>query len=264
MASVTTVGINALRDMQDDGAKRAEAAVVATEAAGMGTKTYRFIADSVINRNLDTAEWAAEWATIKSEITMDTKNIGNMADTDKETRLAEKGKAALLAIVALFENEMMPLLRATDEGIPPRMRETDDRIYRQVDIVVRVYDQFAQSLSHESRLADEVFDKRGVLILWIGVLSAAVATVIALIAGVLIGRGINRGLERAGDFVQTVADGHLTRTLAYPNKDEIGALIGHLNGMVDRLRQVVGEVNSAAENVSVGSQQLAAGAETLS
>ncbi|KAF0113289.1 MAG: methyl-accepting chemotaxis sensory transducer, partial [Rhodospirillaceae bacterium] len=103
MASVTTVGINAPRDMQDDGAKRAEAAVVATEAAGMGAKTYRFIADSVINRNLDTSEWAAEWATIKSEITMDTKNIENMADTDKETRLAEEGKAALLAIVALFE-----------------------------------------------------------------------------------------------------------------------------------------------------------------
>ncbi|KAF0116047.1 MAG: methyl-accepting chemotaxis protein, partial [Rhodospirillaceae bacterium] len=193
-----------------------------------------------------------------------TKNIENMADTDKETRLAEEGKAALLAIVALFENEMMPLLRATDEGITPRIREIDDRIDRQVDIVVHVYDQFAQSLSDESRLADAVFDKRGVLILWISVLSAAVATVIALIAGVLIGRGINRGLELAGDFVQTVADSHLTRTLAYPHKDEIGALIGHLNGMVDRLRQVVREVNSAAENVSVGSQQLATVAETLS
>ncbi|KAF0115604.1 MAG: hypothetical protein FD149_1538 [Rhodospirillaceae bacterium] len=117
MAGITTTGINVLRAMQDDGAKRAEAAVAATEAAGMGAKTYRFIADSIINRNFDTAEWTTEWTAIKSEIAQNTKTIKTMAHTSQETQLAEEGEAALLAIIALFENEMMALLKATDEGI---------------------------------------------------------------------------------------------------------------------------------------------------
>ncbi len=75
---------------------------------------------------------------------------------------------------------------------------------------------------------------------------------------------ISRGLSRAGTLAQAVAGGDLSQTVDYTGREEIGDLIGHLNTMVQRLREVVQDVSSAAENVSAGSEELSASAETLS
>ncbi|KAF0115605.1 MAG: methyl-accepting chemotaxis protein [Rhodospirillaceae bacterium] len=105
------------------------------------------------------------------------------------------------------------------------MREVDDRIDRQVDIVVRAYDQFSQSLSDESRLADEMFDKRGVLILWGSILAAAVATVAALGAAWAIASGITGPVKAMTDAMTHLAGGDKSVTIpATENKDEIGAM----------------------------------------
>ena len=75
---------------------------------------------------------------------------------------------------------------------------------------------------------------------------------------------ISRGLARAGGLAQAVAEGDLTRTIDYRGREEIGDLISHLTAMVQRLREVVVDVSSAAENVAAGSEELSASAETLS
>jgi methyl-accepting chemotaxis protein len=94
------------------------------------------------------------------------------------------------------------------------------------------------------------------------------ATVIALVVGVgtafWIAFAISRGLGRAGTLAQAVAGGDLTETAAISSHDEIGDLIGHINTMVERLRVVVSESATAADNVSSGSQQLSSSSEELS
>lgn len=93
-----------------------------------------------------------------------------------------------------------------------------------------------------------------------------------LIAGVLIGTAlatwiamtVSRGLSRSGSLAQAVADGDLSKSVDYKSDDEIGDLVGHLNGMVERLKSIVGDVTSAANNVSAGAQQLSASSEQLS
>ncbi|WP_341992754.1 methyl-accepting chemotaxis protein, partial [Azorhizobium sp. AG788] len=95
-------------------------------------------------------------------------------------------------------------------------------------------------------------------------IAAAVMLVVSTVAGIWISIGISKGLSRAGALAQAVASGDLTQTIADPPKDEVGDLIVHVNTMVERLRAVVGDSMSAAENVSAGSQELSAGAEELS
>ncbi len=95
---------------------------------------------------------------------------------------------------------------------------------------------------------------------------AVAATVLALgaAAGLWISLSIGRGLARAVALADAVAGGDLTRQGDVRSNDEIKDLITALNSMVERLRAVVGDALSAAENVSSGGQELSAGAEELS
>jgi methyl-accepting chemotaxis protein len=90
------------------------------------------------------------------------------------------------------------------------------------------------------------------------------AALIAIIAAVWISLTIGRGLNRAISAVREVAEGDLTKTAEITTHDEVGDLLGHVNSMIERLRGVVGDALSAADNVSSGSQQLSSGSEQLS
>jgi methyl-accepting chemotaxis protein len=93
---------------------------------------------------------------------------------------------------------------------------------------------------------------------------AAGAVLIGLIAAFWISMTISRGLQRATNAVRQVAEGDLTRTAEITTRDEIGDMLGHVNAMIERLRDVVAGALSASDNVSSGSQELSASSETLS
>ncbi|WP_049974382.1 methyl-accepting chemotaxis protein [Azospirillum sp. B4] len=86
------------------------------------------------------------------------------------------------------------------------------------------------------------------------VVAVLASLLIAVAAGTWIALGISRGLNRAGALAQAVADGDLTRTAEVTSRDEVGDLMRHINSMMEKLREVVGEATSASENVSSGSQ----------
>ena len=87
---------------------------------------------------------------------------------------------------------------------------------------------------------------------------------IAIAAAFWIALNISRGLAGAVAIANAVAEGDLTRTAEVKSNDEIGDLVTALNGTVEKLREVVGQVTTAAENMSSGSQELSASAEQLS
>ncbi len=93
---------------------------------------------------------------------------------------------------------------------------------------------------------------------------AAIAGIVSIAAAFWISISINRGLMRATVAVRDVADGDLTKTAEITTRDEIGDLLYHVNTMIERLRGVVSDSVSAAENVSTGSQELSASSEQVS
>ncbi|MDJ0391611.1 methyl-accepting chemotaxis protein [Roseomonas sp. E05] len=135
------------------------------------------------------------------------------------------------------------------------------------------------------------------------VITALVALLVALSAGILISLGISRGLAKAVGLAQDVSRGDLDQTIDVRSDDEIRDLVMALNKMTGNLRQmalaadaisngdltaevrrnsdkdrlgialeqmlvklrtVVQDALGAAENVSSGSQELSASAEELS
>ncbi|QOZ47359.1 methyl-accepting chemotaxis protein [Bradyrhizobium sp. CCBAU 53340] len=87
---------------------------------------------------------------------------------------------------------------------------------------------------------------------------------VAVAAALWISISISRSLGRAVGLAGAVADGDLNQTIPSASNDEIGDLIKSLNTMVGKLRQIVQEALTAAQNVSAGSQELSASAEQLS
>lgn len=90
------------------------------------------------------------------------------------------------------------------------------------------------------------------------------AILIAVFTAVFLTRGIVRPLTEAVAVANSLAQGDLTVTVVSKSKDETGVLMAAIATMVDKLRQVVGDVMSASDNVASGSQQLSATAQQMS
>jgi methyl-accepting chemotaxis protein len=117
-----------------------------------------------------------------------------------------------------------------------------------------------QQLEEADAAADASYTSTSTIM--IGV--AAGAVLIGLVAAFWISMTISRGLQRATNAVRQVAEGDLTSTAEITTRDEIGEMLGHVNAMIERLRDVVADALSASDNVSSGSQELSASSETLS
>lgn len=74
---------------------------------------------------------------------------------------------------------------------------------------------------------------------------------------VLISRNITKSLQKGMKFSSELADGNLAVKLNIHQKDEIGQLAFTLNGMVQKLREVISTVSENITNVSTGSEQIA-------
>ncbi|MBP2443846.1 methyl-accepting chemotaxis protein [Rhizobium leguminosarum] len=93
---------------------------------------------------------------------------------------------------------------------------------------------------------------------------AGFALLIAAITAFWIASTISKGLGRANTVVREVSEGDLTKMADITSRDEIGELLGNVNIMIERLRGVVADALSAADNVSSGSQELSASSEQVS
>ena len=98
------------------------------------------------------------------------------------------------------------------------------------------------------------------LILFLGLLSLAVGTSIA----VLLSRSIMRPLEKGLSLARELAAGNLDVNVVAWGQDELGQLLLAMQDMVEKLRSIITDVQTSANNVSGGSEQLSAGAQQMS
>ena len=119
-------------------------------------------------------------------------------------------------------------------------------------------------LSKEKILSEEgMIQQAGrtrTIIIIIAVLSVLVGTAVSLI----IARTIVKPIKQSLVFAGKIAGGDLNAEVTVESSDEVGQLMGALEAMVDKLRDVVVDVKIASDNVASGSDQLSAGAQQMS
>jgi len=92
----------------------------------------------------------------------------------------------------------------------------------------------------------------------------ALALGLAVLITYLLARSITLPLLEAVGVADRLSNGDLTMSVEARSSDETGQLLGSMGAMVAKLREIVGEVSAAADNVAGGSTELSASAESMS
>ena len=82
--------------------------------------------------------------------------------------------------------------------------------------------------------------------------------------GFFISRSVTKPIGKAVDVANALADGDLSVQIESTSKDEAGQLLLAMRRMVEKLQQVVGEVNASAQNLAGASEEVSATAQSLS
>ncbi len=231
--------------MQDDGARRANDALLAMETTTDGVELYRVIADTQIN--LDFEDAAKEWDTTKAMTDKDMDLMSKAVDTPQEEAWLIEANAGYDQIVNLYENEMLPALKAANASTAETQKmdgEMDGYISAMQIPLVKISD----SLSAESIKGDEDFDTA-----YTGVISASIiiGVIVALAAfwiGILLSRGITSPLNNVLQAALNISDGDLSQKLEYQSKDEIGQLTETFRKMIAYLLNMANVAGKVANN----------------
>jgi methyl-accepting chemotaxis protein len=159
---------------------------------------------------------------------------------NKVTELAIAGKDS--DAIALMNNEARPVVRKW-------LNLIDE---------LTAYNQERNKQRHEQ--AVQAYESARSLMLIIG----GVAILLAVIIAFFLTRGIVNPLTTAVSVANSLAAGDLTVAVTVTSKDETGQLMEAIRNMVEKLKQVVGDVIGAADNVAAGSQELSSTAQQMS
>ncbi|MEO5341039.1 MAG: methyl-accepting chemotaxis protein [Magnetococcus sp. MYC-9] len=149
----------------------------------------------------------------------------------------DQGKAAGDTIMEEFDKTAEELRSA----IGSLRKEQSEEAYANLDHVVRVVETLGS-------------------VLW---LAGLITVVTGVAIAVLVTRSITGPLSLCVGLLERLAGGDLTVRHDMQRKDEVGQLATTMQGMAEKLREVIGEISAAAEQVAVGSNAVSDSAQNL-
>ena len=225
--------IERLRVLQDAGAAAADQAIAATEGASLGAEMYQIIADAEINRDLPVTD--KDWAAKKLEAQQDIDNLAAMADTDEEKTAMVAVRQSLADLEAAFEQDMLPILRATSE-MTPEIQALDGRIDELAAKLASQLTTMRQAVEAEATAADVTFDGIGKDGTFYNLIIAGIAGAMSLGVAILLARAIATPVRRMTQAMGILAAGNTAAEIpARDRHDEIGAMANAVQVFKDNM-----------------------------
>ncbi|MBR0859026.1 methyl-accepting chemotaxis protein [Bradyrhizobium liaoningense] len=215
--------------------------------------------NSILGTEAQAEQFAAEAVRLREEATKTKDEVYALASETGRKLL--DSFAVSYAKMNAYQEETIRLAKtdkskATERSMGDGRKVVADAMESMGAYVINTKKQMAEQASQSKQ---EGHQAQFLLMTLIGVSLA-----IAIGAALWISISISRSLGRAVGLAGAVAEGDLSQTIPSASNDEIGDLVRSLNAMVEKLRQIVAEAITAAQNVSAGSQELSASAEQLS
>ncbi|WP_273703373.1 CHASE3 domain-containing protein, partial [Candidatus Accumulibacter vicinus] len=96
------------------------------------------------------------------------------------------------------------------------------------------------------------------------VVGGMVGLALALVMALWVTRSITGPINSAVTAATALAEGDLTVRISVDSKDEVGHLMSAMQTMIGKLSEIIGEVNSAADNLTNASGQVSSTAQSMS
>jgi len=285
---------------KDDLVERSEDAIVLRDVARRVEQVYPVFADAIINRNL--AESREGLKKLRTIAAADIKTVSEKVDTPAEIEMANNFATFYNKYLDLFEKQLLPELSKGDNASIAKLRAIDESAdtLREMTLkyinesaqsleaernkakedyhAVREYDEtidglkastleplakINESLTNEAFEADEHFDEKKSQILSIALIVTIIGFIFGLGFAVLISRSISRPLREGVQICETVASGDLRVDIKVNSEDETGQLMAAMLNMVEKLKDIITNINNTAEQVNAGSNELSMGAASI-
>ena len=167
--------------------------------------------------------------------------------------------------------DIKPLIRRADSEIATlrqifRDRDSQTLTAFTVDALYPAIDPVSEGFSNlvavQLEISEEIFEQAAgaysqTRTLFLVLLAAAIA--VLLITASRLVSGITRPLNKAVEHCGRLANGDLSSRVDEVGNDELGRLVSALNEMTERLKGIVGEVNTAAVTINSSSREIAEG-----
>lgn len=249
-----------LAKLQDEGAIRANGLVMAKEVESMGAKLYQVVADAIINRDLSNSQRA--WDDVKADFNNDIIILEKIVDTNEEKDLIKEAKGHIDELIALYENEMLPLLKT--DGTIDDIRKVDAKFDEKLIGLATPIKKLVESIEAENNAADKVFDSTTTSVFSVSIIVNLLAIAIAIVFTYVLVNLIAKPLKLGVDFAKEISEGNLMVTLDVEQKDEVGLLADALKEMVAKLKDIISNVIAGADNIASASQQMSSTSQELS
>lgn len=249
-------GLGHLGELQDSGFKRSNESAEMQQSAKIGVVMYRVIADSIINRKL--AESEKDWSEIKSRADKMLGRIHELADTAVEKQDAEKAKKAYQELVNLYENKLVPLLKA--DADLKEIRVIDDAMDVQIQAIDAALTPLAASLTAEAAEADQEFDSTRRSITSMSLVAAFVMLAVMVGVSIYVAREIIRQLggepRYAVEVSRRIAAGDLSSRIDVKNAHQDSLMVS-MKLMQDQLAELIRKIHVSSAQVTSSADELA-------
>ena len=221
------------------------------------------VLDAIVQAGLGKTE---EKQRILADIAEDGRNMRD-AIADNEKIVANAEIRALLSRASSDVNQYVEMSAALAnlafqdrEAAVARLPEME----RSFQLLATQLDKLTNRVQAEAKETQKVGDAAAELakstIIWV----AAGSALLLLAISFMITSNVTRRLATAVEVTKRVAGGELTGEIVIGTNDEIGTLQLALKGMVEKLRQIIGEVRSGADALTAAAGQVSSTSQALS
>jgi len=95
------------------------------------------------------------------------------------------------------------------------------------------------------------------------VLFATIASIVAVLLGIVLSRGIGTSIRRANQTLKKTSDGDLTAELSYKRKDEFQLLASGINNMSENMRGLIRKTKGTSDKVAGSAEKAAETSEAI-
>ena len=258
---VAVVGYNyfALRKLEilyQETLKRAGHMNLAMHSQYIGKEMYQIIADTVINRDLAQSE--RDWLVCKQDSLELLRKVDEAVEKPEEKADVREAGLAIIDIIRIYEQEMLPLIRAGATVSGP-LALADAELDKRITAIDLALLRVAHALSEKNRQAEWEYNRVLEQTHGFGLLISLAGVLAVIVSIILVTRQIVGPLTEMTKAALEIRKGNYLVKLKHTSVDEIGVLADAFRDMSQQVEKRTLELQTVNERLQneIGERRLA-------